>query len=242
MSAPRAKSKSRQGRELTLYSVGSHCLVGVLVGTLGLSCSGALTSIASNQQAKEAPTLRGVTHTASTAAAEVLSRVSKRVEGIDSPELPMRAPGLAGRFSVESPALGALIGGGFLGGSNLYLFFDGRYIYSEWADVEPETLYEKGVWRLVDGVLHLEAELVARKSVHLRDRSFVLCTHRFGSATKLRLIGTQEQVRFIEGSESNDPQLTLLLNSLEQVEKYETERRSRRAQKRLLHHLRQHPE
>jgi hypothetical protein len=40
-----------------------------------------------------------------------------------------------------------------LSGRNLYLFSDGTYIYTEWADVLPETIYDRGRWRFHDALL-----------------------------------------------------------------------------------------
>lgn len=43
--------------------------------------------------------------------------------------------------------------GGGLSGSYLYLFPDATYIYTEWGDVMPETIYDKGGWQVSNGVL-----------------------------------------------------------------------------------------
>ena len=44
-------------------------------------------------------------------------------------------------------------GEGMLNGENLYLFPDGSYIYTEWGDVLPETIYDKGAWSIEGGVV-----------------------------------------------------------------------------------------
>lgn len=46
-------------------------------------------------------------------------------------------------------------GDGLLSGENLYLFPDGSYIYTEWGDLLPETIYDKGEWRIDAGVVRL---------------------------------------------------------------------------------------
>jgi hypothetical protein len=48
--------------------------------------------------------------------------------------------------------------GAGLSGVYLYLFEDGSYIYTEWADILPETIYDKGHWRVVDGVVALSSD------------------------------------------------------------------------------------
>lgn len=49
---------------------------------------------------------------------------------------------------TKSALLGNWSDGSGLSGSELYLFDDDTYIYTEWADVEPETIYDKGRWTL----------------------------------------------------------------------------------------------
>ena len=49
-------------------------------------------------------------------------------------------------------------GDGGLSGESLYLFPDGSFVYTEWADIQPETIYDKGTWRLESGVLDLSPD------------------------------------------------------------------------------------
>jgi hypothetical protein len=57
-----------------------------------------------------------------------------------------------------------------LSGSNLYLFPDGSYVYTEWADVLPETIYDKGRWKCALGVLALvpDADITSDPKTHRR--------------------------------------------------------------------------
>lgn len=48
---------------------------------------------------------------------------------------------------------GVWTNGGGLAGNILYLFPDRTYIYTEWADIQPETIYDKGHWQVAGGVL-----------------------------------------------------------------------------------------
>lgn len=45
--------------------------------------------------------------------------------------------------------------GGGLAGSDLYLFGDSSYIYTQWNDIQPETIHDKGSWTLDAGLLVL---------------------------------------------------------------------------------------
>src|SRR5262245_18661708 len=45
-----------------------------------------------------------------------------------------------------------------LTGAELYLFPDATYIYTEWGCVEPETIHDKGNWRLNGDVVVFTAD------------------------------------------------------------------------------------
>jgi hypothetical protein len=45
-----------------------------------------------------------------------------------------------------------------LSGEECYLFSDASYIYTEWADILPETIYEKGTWYVKDGFVILKSD------------------------------------------------------------------------------------
>jgi hypothetical protein len=49
-------------------------------------------------------------------------------------------------------------GDGMLSGENLYLFADGSYIYTEWGDLLPETIYDKGDWRIEGGLVRFSPD------------------------------------------------------------------------------------
>jgi hypothetical protein len=53
----------------------------------------------------------------------------------------------------ESALVGKWSRGSGLSGSHLYLFHDRTYIHTEWTDLKPETIYDKGSWALADGLL-----------------------------------------------------------------------------------------
>lgn len=79
---------------------------------------------------------------------------------------------------AESGVVGNWHKGSFLSGSDLYLFPDHSYIYTEWADIMPETIYDKGSWTLEANFLNLspDSDIVwdpgaDRRYLTLRERS-----------------------------------------------------------------------
>ena len=64
--------------------------------------------------------------------------------------------------SLADPSKSELEGvwknGDGLSGSFLYLFEDGSYINTQWADIEPETIYDKGHWDILNDVIRLNPD------------------------------------------------------------------------------------
>jgi hypothetical protein len=51
---------------------------------------------------------------------------------------------------------GAYGTGAGLAGEDLYLFEDQTFLYVQWGDTLPPTVYDKGRWQLRDGILELK--------------------------------------------------------------------------------------
>ncbi len=66
-------------------------------------------------------------------------------------------PRLAGHYTNPPKDLLRRIGG-VLSGDDLYLFPDGTYIYCEWADIQPLTIYDKGRWIFANGAVELKSD------------------------------------------------------------------------------------
>lgn len=168
----------------------------------------------------------------------VLKRLKGRVQGISSETGIVSHAELAGRYTAETDTLAKMIGGGFLAGSNLYLFADGRFIYSEWADVEPEMIYSQGNWSLVSSIV----ELVPDKAIAARaappDRHYVIFRFADGGSDTLRLMGTSCAVDKFDSFQGKEWRLALLMNSLELFERYTTVKESQRAFDRLVRRAR----
>jgi hypothetical protein len=75
-------------------------------------------------------------------------------------------------LSVESAA-GHYTHGGGLSGFELYLFSDATYIYTEWADMLRETIFEKGAWNVKDGFIVLKPDGSLPAEVSHQDHRYV---------------------------------------------------------------------
>lgn len=161
-----------------------------------------------------------------------ISRLRRLSPTVSSADEAMAWSELAGVYTSESPSLASEMGGGFLSGSYLYLFLDKVYLLTEWADVEPETIYESGRWEVRDGLVELE-RTSAQKSDAGEPRlvPFVLYVN---GARQLRLAGLAGQLAEAERYAGEDGEFGLLLNSLERVHRFDSLRSSRRALKKLL--------
>jgi hypothetical protein len=112
---------------------------------------------------------------------QVLTRVKRFVRSArlyPRPEEPK--PELAGWYVPTDR-------GNYLAGNNLYLFPDGSYLYSEWADILSETIFDRGTWDYQDGRIRLETDNSVPQTFTRHDHLFlVLQTEdRFGLQTNL---------------------------------------------------------
>jgi hypothetical protein len=77
---------------------------------------------------------------------------------------------ISGHYSDSGPSMA---GHERLSGSDLYLFPDGTYIYTEWADIMPETVYEKGNWKFEDSFISFTNDNSLKKAPSLEKKYFV---------------------------------------------------------------------
>ena len=113
----------------------------------------------------------------------------------------------AGRYTSTPKELG-----GALSGDELYLFPDGTYIYCEWADIEPLTIYDKGQWSAVDGLIRLRSGPEIQWPPGA-EREFI-AAQRPGHSKEILLVGTQGKLSYFEDNAADDPQLMLLIVGL----------------------------
>jgi hypothetical protein len=117
---------------------------------------------------------------------------------------------LAGQYTSSSEELRRRVGG-FLSGNDLYLFADRSYIYCEWADIEPDTIHDKGAWQVRDGFLELKtsADVTWKPKV---EREYII-VHRASRPDEIVLVGAKDGLSYFEQNAGDDPELMLLIVS-----------------------------
>ena len=124
---------------------------------------------------------------------------------------------LAGKYTSTSKELQERVGP-FLGGNDLYLFPDGTYIYCEWADIEPVTVYDKGTWVFTDG----QVELTSDPQVTWKPRAErkYVAVHRPSRAEEVLLVGTGRDLDYFEKHAGKDPEFMLLVSAKKREETF----------------------
>jgi hypothetical protein len=114
----------------------------------------------------------------------------------------------AGQYANPGKELIRRIGGA-LSGDVLYIFPDNTYVYCEWADIMPTTIFDKGSWDLSDGVLKLTSspEITWNPMVERR----FLVVHRRSQAAEILLVGIDKQLPNFEEQAGDDPETMLLI-------------------------------
>lgn len=115
---------------------------------------------------------------------------------------------LAGRYTSTSEELGKYVGP-FKGGDDLYLFADGTYIYCEWTDVVPLTVYDKGTWRIADGLVELKSDPKVTWDPEIERRYVAI--RRGSRNTEILLIGIEHDLGRFEKNAGKDPGYMLLV-------------------------------
>lgn len=110
---------------------------------------------------------------------------------------------LAGKYSNPpkefSPALS---------GNSLYLFPDGTYIYDDWADIQPLTIYDKGEWRIENDtiVLHSDKDVSWDPDVERR----YIAVARQGHPGEILLLGINTALTRFEADRDVEPEIALM--------------------------------
>ena len=155
-------------------------------------------------------------------AEEVVQRLRQVVPSV-APAGEILTEQLVGRFTAQTAQVEHR-SGPFLAGSDLYLCSGGRYLYVRWADIEPETIYDRGRWSFSDGVVDLSSDHVLNQSDYPRDRRYVAFRFALDKAPDLRLIGTDQSLAYFSTNAGEDPGFMLLITSLEQKDRYSATR------------------
>ena len=114
---------------------------------------------------------------------------------------------IAGHYASPPRELAKQLGG-FLDGNDLYLFPDGTYIYCEWADVQPLTIYDKGRWTFSSGAVELKSDPDVTWDPEA-DRTYVAVRRR-SQKKEVLLVGVHSDLPRFEAESQDNPELTLL--------------------------------
>jgi len=115
--------------------------------------------------------------------------------------------GIAGHYANPPRDLATQLGG-FLDGNDLYLFQDGTYIYCEWADIQPLTIYDKGRWTFANGAVELKSDPDVTWDPEA-DRTYVAVRRR-SKKKEVLLVGVHSDLARFEVESQDNPELTLL--------------------------------
>lgn len=121
---------------------------------------------------------------------------------------------LAGRYTSSSKELRKRIGP-LLHGDDLYLFPDSTYIYCEWADIEPLTVYDKGTWSVAKGLIELKSDPEVTwdpGEYRWYDRRYV-AVRRSSQNNEVLLVGVEYALPYFEKKAGGDPAFMLLINA-----------------------------
>jgi hypothetical protein len=114
---------------------------------------------------------------------------------------------LAGHYTNPPRDLVKRIGG-VLSGDELYLFPDGTFIYCEWADIQPLTIYDKGRWTFTNGDVELKSDADVTWDPKA-DRTYVAV--RRSHKKEILLVGLHRDLPYFEEQARDDPESMLLI-------------------------------
>lgn len=197
--------------------------------------------IAISSQAVQPQQMRGREPEGPIIASVVLERLRHFTPAVEPAASCPHENQIAGRYTRETPDLAAMMGGGgFLSGSNLYLLRDGSYFYTEWADISPEAILDRGRWFEHEDVLELKPDGPERKEAYSHEHYYAVFCLAATNHHGLRIIGGHQLAEMDaddrEGSQgAADLQFRLLLHSCERIQKYSTPEASRRVMEKLRH-------
>ena len=122
------------------------------------------------------------------------ARIQAKVPAAQAVALPHTSD-WAARYITPPPGVGGL------SGSELYLFPDGKYIYCEWADVEPRTVYDKGEWTVTPHGIRLTSDRDVTWHPEI-DRDLI-AVRRPRHPNEVLLVGTGRPLEFLEMSDED---------------------------------------
>jgi hypothetical protein len=126
---------------------------------------------------------------------------------------------------------GRYVNNGFLAGDELHLFPDRTYIYVEWADIMPRTIFDKGTWSVAGARLTLSSDASVTWKPTL-DRDHVPL-RREGVAGEILLLGAEHDLHMFGQLPNDDPSVALGVVARSRTETY-TRARAKAVKARLL--------
>lgn len=118
-------------------------------------------------------------------------------------------------------------------GNDLYLFPDGTYVYDEWADIQPLTIYDRERWQVENGtiVLTSDNDITWYPGVGRRYIAF----SRRGHPGEALLIGTTDALNRFEEIAADNPELQLMIFAKARTMTIKGLRSASRIQSKLMH-------
>jgi hypothetical protein len=159
-------------------------------------------------------TTRKPVHTALTSQKILDSIQEKLRSGMQESELKMTNSVTSGHYSDPGASVKERVGPG-LSGSDLYLFPDKTYVYIEWADILPPTIYEKGKWKFENSFIFLEDDGSLTRSEFPTDHIYLPVTILTGSLHREVLLGYEWSYSHFMEHAGDDPEFILFLFTLE---------------------------
>jgi hypothetical protein len=100
-----------------------------------------------------------------------------------------------------------------MGGDSLFLFPDKTYIYTTVSDIPPDTISDKGTWKLTGGTVDLKSDDDVVWKSRYAERQYVLVRRR-GRDGEIFAVGTDRNLKYFEANAQDDPGFMFLLNSM----------------------------
>jgi hypothetical protein len=141
-----------------------------------------------------------------------LERLQAKIDVVSVPNLTPSE--LAGQSTNPSEELNKRVPR--MGSATFFVFPDRRYIFTFVTDVPPDTISDKGTWRLSGDTLELQSDRdVTWKSKHVERQHLVV--RRRGHNDEVFLVGTGWRLSYFEKNAKKDPEFQFLLDSQKRV-------------------------
>ena len=88
---------------------------------------------------------------------------------------------------------------GGLAGSEIYVFPDNTYVYVEWADILPRTIFDQGTWDYRDGVLFMHTDGSIPRDIRGIDNQYLPLT-AITQGLFTRNVATKDQVLLLSAN------------------------------------------